>query len=167
MKKSLSFLVSLRGAYGPGRRWGGLQFPLPKFSSPPFFGGNKIKLGRRQFLKTFSCFFYYYYFIIFYVFKLLTWSRRNISVTSTRGSGWLARDEFLVIREGYQMLISIFVFFLILFGTALAGMGYFRSWIDYNKLPHNFLESSQLVEHCMTDNISKGAENEEVATTSV
>ena len=51
---------------------GGAAVPLPKFTSPPFFGGNKIKLGRRQFLKTFSCFFYYYYFIIFYVFKLLT-----------------------------------------------------------------------------------------------
>ena len=79
----------------------------------------------------FDVFFYFYYYIIISdVFKILPWSRRNISVTFTRDSGRLARDEFLVIREGYHMLIYIFVFFLILFGTAPAGMGYFRSWID-------------------------------------
>ena len=114
-----------------------------KFSSPPCFAGSKRKFGRSQFLKTFSAFtiiiyffyvwcifYFYYYFIIFHVFEILTWSRRNIPVTFTRGSGCLARGVFLVIREGYHMLIYIFVFFLILFGTALAGMGYFRSWID-------------------------------------
>ena len=75
-------------------------------------------------------FYFYYYVIIFHVFKILTWSRRNIPVTFTRDGGWLARDVFLVIREGYHMLIYIFVFFLILFGTAVAGFGYFWSWID-------------------------------------
>ena len=48
--------------------------------------------------------------------------------------------------------------------TALVEMGYFQSWIDQNKLPHNFLESSPLVEQCMADSIiSDGPENEEVA----
>ena len=55
-------------------------------------------------------FYFYYYFIIFHVFEILTWSRRNIPVTFTRDSGCLARDEFLV-REGYHMLIYIFVLF--------------------------------------------------------
>ena len=73
-------------------------------------------------------FYFYYYFIIFHVFEILTWSRRNIPVTFTRDSGCLARDEFLV-REGYHMLIYIYLYFL-LFGTAVAGFGYFWSWID-------------------------------------
>ena len=40
--------------------------------------------------------------------------------------------------------------------TALAGMGYFQSWIDQNKLPHNFLESLPLVEQCMADSFAIG-----------
>ena len=68
-----------------------------------------------------------------------------------------------------------------LYCTALAGVGYFQSWIDENQLPHNFLESSLLVEmptyHSdpmlvsewrkfqkrMADSISNESENEEVA----
>ena len=142
MKKSLSFLVSLRGAYGPGGRRGG----CPKFSSPLFFGGSKRKFGRSQFLKAFSCFFFftiiifyffyalcifyfYYYFIIFHVFKILTWSRRNIPVTSTRDSGCLARDEFLV-REGYHMLIYIFVFFIVRHCTSWIGLFLVVNWLE-------------------------------------
>ena len=39
-------------------------------------------------------------------------------VKFTRDSGYLARDEFLVISEGYHMLT---------YCTALAGVGYFQS----------------------------------------
>ena len=49
-----------------------------------------------------------------------------------------------------------------LYCTALAGMGYFQSGIDYNKLSHN-LESPPLEEQCMADSTSDGYENEEVA----
>ena len=42
-------------------------------------------------------------------------------------------------------------------------MGYFQSWIDKNKFPPNFLESSPLVEQCMADSISDWSESEEVA----
>ena len=44
--------------------------------------------------------------------------------------------------------------------TALAGMSYFQSWIGYNKLPHNFLASLQLVEQCLADSFSNGSESE-------
>ena len=52
------------------------------------------------------------------------------------------------------------IFFIVGHCTA---MGYFHSWIYYNKLPPNFLESSPLVEQCMADSISNGSESEEVA----
>ena len=42
-------------------------------------------------------------------------------------------------------------------------MGSFQSCVDYNNLPHIFLESSPLVEQCMADSISNRSENEEVA----
>ena len=54
-------------------------------------------------------------------------SRRNNSVTFTRESGCLARDEFLVIREGYHMLIFCCCCCWALYFTVLAGVGYFQS----------------------------------------
>ena len=87
--------------------------PPPQIFEPPIFGEQQEKIWATPvFKEVFMFFFFYYYcFIIFYVFKLLTRSRRNILVKFTRDSGCLARDEFLGIMEGYQMLISIFVFF--------------------------------------------------------
>ena len=123
---------------GGGKGGGG----LPQIFEPPIFGGVQEKIWAKpvfenvfifyyySFFYVWCIFYFYYYFIIFHVFEILSWSRRNIPVTFTQGSGCLARGVFLVIREGYHMLIYIFVFFLILFGTALAGMGSFRSWID-------------------------------------
>ena len=91
-----------------------------------------------------------------------SWSRRNNPVTFSRDIGFLARDEFLVIRKGYHiyMLIYIFIVFYCwaLYCTALIGMDSFQSWIDYNNLSHIFLESSPLVEQCMADSISNGSE---------
>ena len=41
-----------------------------------------------------------------------------------------------------------------LYCTAIAEVGYFQSRIDQKNLsPHNFLESSPLVEQCMADSI--------------
>ena len=48
-----------------------------------------------------------------WIFSILTWSRRSNPLTFTRDSGRLPRDEFLVIREGYHMLICL------LLGTVL------------------------------------------------
>ena len=43
-------------------------------------------------------------------------------------------------------------------------MGYFQSWIDYNKLPPNFISRIiSAVEQCVADSISDGSESEEVA----
>ena len=54
------------------------------------------------------------------------------------------------------------IFFIV--GRCTA-MGYFQSWIDYNKLPPNFISRiiSLLVEQCVADSISDGSESEEVA----
>ena len=96
-------------------------------------------------------FFYYYYFEEINQFSLLTRSRRNNSITFTRDSGYLASDEFLAIREGHHMLIF---FCWGLYFTVLAGVGYFQSGIDKNKLPHNFLESPPLLEQCVAEHAS-------------
>ena len=75
------------------------------------FLGGKRKFGQSQFLKTFHVF----QIIILkrLIFSILTWSRRSNPLTFTRDSGRLPRDEFLVIREGYHMLIFL------LLGTVL------------------------------------------------
>ena len=55
-----------------------------------------------------SCIFYFYYY--FYYFScFLSFNLKSAQYSSY--SGCLARDEFLVIREGYHMLFYIFAFF--------------------------------------------------------
>ena len=71
----------------------------------------------------------------------------------------LAGDEFLVIREGYHMLIYIFFYC-----SALHQLEWAISGRELIRI--NFLitwESSPLAEHCVADSISHGSENEEVA----
>ena len=51
------------------------------------------------------------------------------------------------------------IFFIVghctsLYFTVLAGMGYFQSWIDCNKLAHNSLESPPLLEQCVAEHAS-------------
>ena len=101
------------GGRGGGGGGGGGGPPPPPPPPPQYLGnsdflGSKRKFGQRQFLKTFPCFSYYYFeeINIFY-------NNRNNPVTFTRESDCLARDEFLVIREGYHKLIFL------LLGTVL------------------------------------------------
>ena len=72
---------------------------------------------------------FFIFIIILLFFKILTWSWRNIPVTSTRDSGYLARDEFLV-REGYHMLIYIFVFFIVRHCTSWIGVFLVVNWLE-------------------------------------
>ena len=91
-----------------GRGGEGGCSPPPKFGQLRFLG-SKRKFGQSEFLKTFPCFFYYYYFEEINIFYF----NQKSAYTFTRDSGCLARDEFLVIREGYHMLIFL------LLGTVL------------------------------------------------
>ena len=82
-------------------------------AAPPNFGqlrffGQQEKTWAKPVFKDVSTFYYYYYFEEINIFYL-TRGRRNNSVTFTRDSVCLAHDEFLVIREGYHMLIFCFV----------------------------------------------------------
>ena len=54
------------------------------------------------------------------IFSILTRSRRNNSVTFTRDSGFLARDEFVVLREGYHA--DFFLLGTVLHCTSWSGL---------------------------------------------
>ena len=79
-------------------------------------GGCKRKFGRSQFLKTFSFFtiiiIIFFMFDVFFIFIIILlffmfFSFKLKSAQYSSYSGCLARDEFLVIREGYHMLFYI------------------------------------------------------------
>ena len=89
----------------------------PKYGQLRFFGQQE-KIWVKPVFKDVSMFFIIIIILKRQIFSILTRSRRNNSVTFTRVSGCLARDEFLVIREGYHMLI----FFLL--GTVLHCTGW-------------------------------------------
>ena len=129
-----------------GVRARGAKGGLPQIFESPIFGGQQEKIWAKPVFKgvfmfffftiiifyffyALCIFYFYYYFIIFHVFKILTWSRRNIPVTSTRDSGCVARDEFLV-REGYHMLIYIFVFFIVRHCTSWIGLFLVVNWLE-------------------------------------
>ena len=80
----------------------------PKFEQLRFFGQQE-KIWANLLLKDVSMFFIIIIILKRQIFPILTRSRRNNSVTFTRDSGCLARDEFLVISEGYHMLIFFIV----------------------------------------------------------
>ena len=90
--------IGVRAA-GAGRGW--------VLQPPNILGESKRNLGKTK--RSWHVCFFFRRDIFYFNLKL---------VKSTRGSGCLARDQFLVIFERDHMLIYIFVFFLLL-GTVL------------------------------------------------
>ena len=89
-----------RTGRGGGGGGGGAAAPS-KFWATQIFWAVRENLSKASFKRRFHV-----YVIILkreLFSKLTAWSRRNI--TRDRDSGWLARDEFLVIREGYHVLL--------------------------------------------------------------
>ena len=105
---------------GRGGR-GGLQPPQILGNSD--FLGITRKFGQSQFLKTSPCLYYYFEEINIFYFKPEVGVIIQLHWHET-ASDCLARDEFLVMREGYHMLIFCIV------GHCTA-MGYFLSWTSY------------------------------------
>ena len=108
-------MVSLRGRTGQGGKGG-----LPQIFEPPSFWKQQEKIGAKPVFKDVFMFFYYYYFFIsffffmfdvFFIFIIILlffmfFSFNLKSAQYSSYSGCLARDEFLVIREGYHMLFT-------------------------------------------------------------
>ena len=99
----------------------------PKVWATQIFWAARENLGKANFWRRFHVFSYYYYFEEI-IFSILTRSQRNNSVTFTRDMSW--PNTWWV--SGYKERVSYADFFYCwaLYFTALAGMGYFQSWID-------------------------------------
>ena len=122
-----------------GVRARGAKGGLPQIFEPPSFWRQQEKIGAKPVFKDVFMFFYYYYFFlsfffmfdVFFIFIIILlffmfFSFNLKSAQYSSYSGCLARDEFLVILGRVSYVILHICIFL-LFGTALAGMGYFRS----------------------------------------
>ena len=108
--------------------WGGLLPPPPQFWATQIFGGSKRKFGQSQFLETFPCFIIIIIIIIIIIslkrqiFSILIWKksscRRNNPVTFCRDSGYLAREEFLVIQWRVSF-VDLHIYSFLLLSTVL------------------------------------------------
>ena len=122
-----------------GVRARGAKGGLPQIFEPPSFWRQQEKIWAEPVFKDvfmfffllllfiflfFLCFMYFLCLLLFYYFScFLSFNLKSVQYSSY--SGCLARDEFLVILGRLYVILHICIF--LLFGTALAGMGYFRS----------------------------------------
>ena len=108
-----------------GVRARGAKGGLPQIFESLIFWGQQEKIWAKPVFKDvfifflllffyyfyfFLCFMYFLFLLLFYYFScFLSFNLKSAQYSSY--SGCLARDEFLVIREGYHMLFYIVAFF--------------------------------------------------------